>query len=127
MADQKPHSFSDSPSNPNAAGGAGGRANLQELSLYRRAIRLGFNVTPETKERMQVRLNEILRDAKSERSIVAVSRVLATMESVTVAAVDTALRAQAQERLATEIEQLKTWRESCEGDAPKDTTGAASS
>jgi hypothetical protein len=69
----------------------------------------------------------VLNPAAKIRSVLAISKAMGAFARINVAALDLALRCRQQEELAAEVEQLKSWREACEGDAPKGTIGEGSS
>jgi hypothetical protein len=111
MAKRKP-STPDPPEPPEPDGGAGdkrpgGRHKLADLRLFAYAIKQGWDVPEDLKTKATERVGGILKNAKSERSWLAATRMLVSMTTATTSAIDTALRARLQEDILERLEKLE--------------------
>jgi hypothetical protein len=116
MADKPSPSLdpSSSPEKQGGVGGSHGRAKLQDLALVRRALRCGFTVPNDKKAEAVKQIGDILADQNAPpRSKIAAARALATLEGVTLASIDVALRAYQQGELADAVAELQAWKENC--------------
>jgi hypothetical protein len=120
MADNQPPPEPGKPGeSPGSVGGAGGsRADLQSINLFRYALTQQFDVSPQLKAETLKRLEATLKTAKSPRTVIAVARVLATLGSVNLSSIDTAIRVRQQVELADEIAELKKTIEEAKAKLP---------
>jgi hypothetical protein len=97
---------------------ARGRADLAELRLLRRALRVGCKIDDAMKEMLVGKLRDELQRVKGLRATAALARTIDALERTELAAVETAIRADQHERLSQRLDELerKAGDEQGEGD-----------
>ena len=114
-----PHLPPPDSSGPKISGGSGGPRNRHQLAdqrLVARALKQSWPVSEKLKKAAMKRAKQTLADPQaSPRSVSAATRMVLSATQTNLQAIDMALRCRLQEELVVEVEELKSWRESCEG------------
>lgn len=105
--------MSDTDDEVGSEGGAGGerpnRGDLASQRLFRRALRNGWRVPEQIKKLALLRTAEVLREKKSERSIVAAAKVVISMTHADLASLEAAMRIKTGQELEQRLAELEQW------------------